>query len=139
MLQLRRAQDLLSQMRKCSVTLEETLSVIMEEFVGRHDPVARAKRQQVKKGNPTASVKTPVSRQAGPREPIQAHILHQVNLRDQRRCTHTNSRGKKCNQTRFIEIHHIQPVSQGGTHALENLMTLCSAHHGWVHRFQSPQ
>ncbi len=67
------------------------------------------------------------------REPIPATLLHQVNLRDERRCQFTNARDEKCAQTRWIEIHHKNPVSRGGRNALENLTTLCSAHHDWIH------
>jgi hypothetical protein len=63
------------------------------------------------------------------RTPIPAHIAHAVHLRDQRRCTETLPSGHRCNEGRWIDIHHIQPISQGGTHELANLITLCSAHH----------
>ena len=70
------------------------------------------------------------------RVPTPASILHQVNLRDQRRCTYTHGDGdsqKRCNQSRWTEIHHIIPVNQGGDNTLSNLTTLCSIHHQWVH------
>lgn len=67
------------------------------------------------------------------RKPISAELLHRINLRDERRCAFTNPKGERCKQTRWIEIHHKIPVSQGGMNASENLTTLCSAHHGWVH------
>ncbi len=31
------------------------------------------------------------------------------------------------------EVHHILPVSQGGTHATENLMSLCHSCHTKIH------
>ena len=34
-----------------------------------------------------------------------------------------------CNSTYRLEVHHIIPVSKGGTHAPENLTTLCWWHH----------
>ena len=71
--------------------------------------------------------------ESNPRTPIPMAILHQVNLRDQRRCMHVNDAGKRCDQSRWIEIHHKKPVSEGGEHTLENLITLCSTHHHWVH------
>lgn len=97
--------------------------------------------------NPPKLVKAPVAlqverasigakrepRQTHGREPIHAKLLHQINLRDQRRCQFTNVRGEKCNQTRWIEVHHIAPVSKGGPNTLENLRTFCSAHHKWIH------
>lgn len=152
MLKLRRVQDLLCQSRKRPVSLVEAIVSLTGDYLTKHDPVEMAKRQKVKTGlqkiepkielprgagkdqseqNPSKSVETPVSLQA--RAPIPAQILHQVNLRDQRRCTHTDSNGETCNQTRWIEIHHVKPVSLGGTNALQNLKTLCSAHHRWIH------
>ena len=153
MLQLRRAQDLMSQSRKRPVSLEEVLVTLTQDFLRREDPLEIAKRHCVKKGfaqnqsetgdaqKQTDSVEMPVALQAAPpaeklppkREPIPAALRHQVNLRDQRRCTHTNSQQKRCNQTRWIEIHHKIPVHQGGKNTLENLATLFSSHHDWVH------
>lgn len=34
---------------------------------------------------------------------------------------------------RFIHIHHIIPRIQGGTHDLDNLLTICRAHHEDIH------
>lgn len=166
MLRLRRAQDLLSQSKKRPVSLEETLQILCSEFLGRHDPLQKAKRQQVRKGSqerkreasqneessagskqtqkrtqpPTEGQSALVGKQVSrrvhamtKREPIPANILHQVNLRDQRRCTHESPTGSRCNQARWIEIHHKTPVRQGGGNTLENLITLCSAHHRYQH------
>ena len=41
-----------------------------------------------------------------------------------------------CRHAVFIDIHHIDPKANGGSHDPENLMTLCSAHHRAVHRGQ---
>lgn len=32
-----------------------------------------------------------------------------------------------------LHVHHILPRSRGGKHNMENLVTLCSAHHQWAH------
>ncbi|MBI2605109.1 MAG: HNH endonuclease [Deltaproteobacteria bacterium] len=145
MLRLRRVQDLLSQSRRCAISLEETLARLIGEFLSRHDPLERAKRRRVRKGfapaakpeskNPTDPLKTLVARQVRPgmREPIPAEVLHQVSLRDQRRCVFRKGNGERCSQSRWIEVHHKIPVGKGGENTLENLTTLCSAHHGWIH------
>ena len=39
-----------------------------------------------------------------------------------------------CHHTRFLEIHHIVPRSEGGGNDLGNLRLLCSLCHGLVHR-----
>jgi hypothetical protein len=84
--------------------------------------------------SPTEEVGELVTLRVGlQREPIPAALLHQVNLRDHRRCTESLPDGSRCNQSRWIEIHHKTPVSQGGENTLENLTTLCSAHHRLWH------
>jgi hypothetical protein len=41
----------------------------------------------------------------------------------------------------LLDIHHVRPLSEGGRHDPENLVTLCGAHHRAIHRgglFLSP-
>ena len=153
MLKLRRVQDLLSQAKRRALSLEEVLTELSNEFLRRHDPVAKARRSIVRKGSGSmsgsvaslgdssevlAAVK-PVAlqvqtKEAFKRTPISTGVLHQVNLRDQRRCTQQNDQGVRCNQSRFIEVHHQIPVSGGGQNTVDNLITLCSAHHQYIHR-----
>ena len=33
-----------------------------------------------------------------------------------------------------MDVHHLQPRSEGGKNTLENLITLCTAHHRAAHR-----
>jgi len=56
-----------------------------------------------------------------------------VLARDQHQC-----QAPGCHHTRFLEIHHLIPRAQGGTHAEENLITLCSACHRQRHSKQKP-
>jgi 5-methylcytosine-specific restriction endonuclease McrA len=39
-----------------------------------------------------------------------------------------------CKNTHFVDVHHLRPRSEGGKNRLENLITLCSAHHRATHR-----
>ncbi|MBI2605974.1 MAG: HNH endonuclease [Deltaproteobacteria bacterium] len=39
----------------------------------------------------------------------------------------------RCEQKRWLQVHHIKPVSLGGGNTLENLTTLCSGHHRMRH------
>jgi len=39
-----------------------------------------------------------------------------------------------CSHATFLDIHHIQPLSEGGRHEAKNLLGICSAHHRATHR-----
>ena len=91
------------------------------------DPIRKAERVIAKK-LPAAKQVHEVARQL--REPIPANLLHEVNLRDAGRCQFKN-----CGASHWTEIHHIRPLSMGGDNALENLMTVCSAHHKFMHDY----
>jgi hypothetical protein len=34
----------------------------------------------------------------------------------------------------FVDVHHLDPKADGGGHDIQNLLTLCAAHHRAVHR-----
>ena len=38
-----------------------------------------------------------------------------------------------CGATENLEVHHLLPRSQGGGDVLENLLTVCTKCHAWVH------
>ncbi len=127
---LKRAQDLLSQKNRKSCSLEETLDAALSEFLDRFDPVQKAKRAVAKVSvKPTQQqfLRTVVGR-----KPLPAALLHKIQLRDEGRCAFVHE-GKRCRSERWLEIHHILPVSHGGTNSLANLTTLCSTHHKHQH------
>lgn len=37
------------------------------------------------------------------------------------------------NRLRFLNVHHIKERIHGGTHDLDNLITVCRAHHADIH------
>lgn len=116
---LRRAQEVFR-----TRDLEETLEIVLELALKQKDPVEKARRN---------SMKTPVTASAknisNITRTIPQHIRHQVFVRDEGRCTFKN-----CGETKWIEVHHRLPLSQGGTHSLLNLVTLCQSHHRLLHR-----
>jgi hypothetical protein len=67
------------------------------------------------------------------RAPFTAIIKHQVNLKYHGRCGHIDNQGKRCSQSRFLEIHHKKPVSQGGSNDIDNLILYCHGHHKMEH------
>ncbi len=62
------------------------------------------------------------------RSVIPPRLRRQVLARDHNRCQYPG-----CLHTRFLQIHHRVPVSQGGRTELENLVTLCSRCHLRLH------
>ncbi len=67
-----------------------------------------------------------------PGEPNRATIPPSVRAavlaRDRHRCATPG-----CRSTHFLEVHHVKPRRQGGSNRAENLITLCSRCHGFIH------
>jgi predicted restriction endonuclease len=38
-----------------------------------------------------------------------------------------------CTSCRFLEAHHLEWLSMGGTHSMQNIALLCDAHHKQLH------
>ena len=128
--QLKRVQDLLAQKNRRHVGIQETLGILLSEYIERKDPVEKAIRQKDKlAGKPT---EVPAAAN-GKRTPKPAAITHRVNLRDRGQCTHIDAKGHRCTQTRWTEQHHLHLVSHHGVHSEKNLTTLCAAHHRHIH------
>jgi hypothetical protein len=127
MKKLRRVQDLLSQKRRMAASLENSLEELLEFYLERNDPLEKAKRNLPK------NLPGPGPGQNGTgRRPLTAQTKHQINLRDQGQCTHVDG-DKRCENRRWLEMHHRVPVSQGGLNEPNNLTTLCWAHHRMQH------
>jgi hypothetical protein len=75
----------------------------------------------------------PVRARVGTRaqQTIPPSVRRAVLQRDQHRC-----RVPGCKNATFLDLHHIQPRSEGGSNHPENLLTLCGAHHRAAHRGQ---
>lgn len=156
---LKRVQDLVSTRKKKPANLEETLEVLLELYLEKEDPVRKAERvkeKQIKKESEieiknliqpenqdrarcpavnrakdkpvTAQSSLPVKNSRY----IPAKLKHEITLRDQARCTHETG-GKRCEEKRWLDIHHILPVTRGGKHTRDNLTTLCKGHHLMLH------
>ncbi len=122
-------------------TVRNSRQSVRSETVGSQPVAGRAARTQVFGVQPLPGVR-PVSvdsgvsvpaKKNGRRVPIPAAILHQVHLRDGRRCTSICSNGRRCEHRRWLSVHHVLPVELGGQHLLENLVTLCESHHRGQH------
>lgn len=151
---LKKAQDLVSRQQRRSVslevTLEEALNTFLEKFSARRKVCVKtnAKTSQKhlvvqKPGEPSGDINNPPASKDEATTKINRRETNKtltpktkrwVLERDHHRCQHINARGERCSNTRFLDIHHLIQRARGGTHRLENLTTLCSAHHHWLHK-----
>ena len=65
---------------------------------------------------------------------IPAAFRHKLALRDLGKCSFVDRHGKRCNSGRWVQKHHVHHFAEGGSHDVENLETLCWAHHVMKHR-----
>ncbi len=104
------------EMVRSSKDAFEGAAVVGQQFTGTV-PVTRIEERSDRK-------KTDAGRR-----PLPAILVHQVRIRDQNRCQATLPGGEKCGARRWLDLHHRIPLSAGGGDSLENLTTLCRAHH----------
>jgi 5-methylcytosine-specific restriction endonuclease McrA len=133
----------------------------LNRYLDLIDPVRKAKRAIARKkrreailedgkiARCTNSVRNPACEKLGPahcsdsvdrpvRKKLTAADKNAVFARDEGRCTHRGLDGKRCNSDRWIDVHHIIGVAQGGTNHPSNLTTLCSTHHDLAHQLCLP-
>ena len=55
-------------------------------------------------------------------------IIRKTLLHANAKCEYTDSHGKHCQSTRYLQIDHIKSVSRDGGNELENLQVLCGVH-----------
>jgi hypothetical protein len=154
---LERVRALECQSQQSSVTRLEALKASLHLYIERKDPILKAQRvlakgknsregqkqtREMKKQTPGGQKQTRQAKeqtsegqtQKTKRTPLPAYVQHIVNLRDERRCTHINSRGERCTENKWLDLHHVTHVRDGGTNAPENLRTLCDYHHDLEHQ-----
>ena len=134
---LLQAQALLCSQSKKSATLEETLEAMTEFYLQKKDPVLKAERAEAliqKSGASQTEKPKRIPHMVLPNQRyLPAQIRHGVHLRDQGQCTRVDREGNRCSSRRWLDIHHVIPVWRGGPTTLENLVTLCRAHHQMIH------
>ncbi len=59
---------------------------------------------------------------------IPAPVRRAVYERDQNRCTFVDAAGRRCNETEWLEFHHVRPYGRGGDNSPENVFLVCRTH-----------
>ena len=100
-------------------SMQAVLETIISFYLDKRDPLRKSPTQSLKPVTGTVHIPRRSRREAL--------------KRDQARCAHIEANGERCKNSRYVELHHIIPRAEGGTHAPENLRVLCSAHHQMLH------
>jgi hypothetical protein len=155
---MKRSEDLLARKTGQSPSRGDAVRAAFSCFLRHEDPVVKAEdavrrkeKREAKRAHEAMSQKTEARTQhakssqpcvhkihRSKRVKLTAEEKHAVHARDQGRCTHIDQNGVRCSNRRWIEIHHIQQVCDGGGNDLSNLSTLCSFHHDLVHQLNLP-
>lgn len=127
---LQRLQDICSQKSRRNCNLEDTLEQLTDLALKKWDVL-----NQKSKHKPVASTAAQNPAQArsmlaSPRvkSARSAALKRQARRRSQDHCEYPG-----CQQRRFLQVHHITPLSKGGRDELSNLRVLCFSHHRTVH------
>ena len=159
---LLRLKDLLSTKKGRDCTLQEVLDFALETTIEKVDPIRKAKRakkrgekktKQEKELNSKVSKSPPMNKEnqesihvgkarpgtrSGSRKALPKSTVDAINRRDEAQCTYVASNSKRCTQTRWLDFHHVLEHSKGGSDDLQNLVTLCHAHHRLLHERNHP-
>ncbi len=141
---LKHVQDLVSSQSGKAANLEGTLRAALELYVEKKDPQKKAERAEQKKSLSTAAQALTPNTEPVPGQVksdpvivkqrfIPAHLEHAVRHRDGGQCTHQSTDGARCSEKRWLDIHHVQPLSEGGVTSLDNLTLVCRGHHQLIH------
>jgi 5-methylcytosine-specific restriction endonuclease McrA len=99
-------------------TLEEILHACLKRTI----EVCEKKRSGSNRPRPRKVETTPKGRT------IPTAVRREVWKRDAGKCTFVGTDGTRCNETHFIQFHHIIPFERGGPPTVENLTLHCAAH-----------
>lgn len=143
--EIKSVQDLVCQSKQNASSLKDTILEAIRFYRQHKDPVEKAKRakspkpdsSQAKQEDQLANQKNQSPKTRGNVYP--AALTHELILRDGNQCTDKNPDGTRCESRRWLDFHHLIPRSQDGTNTLENLVTICRAHHQLHHiKIQQP-
>ena len=146
---IREAQDLLGHQvpsGDLAEIVERGLDLLMDEvrkkrFGAGRRPRPRKTRREEEKASGTAA-KEPAAVEAKPEateEPgvacekprsryIPAEVRRAVHERDGEQCTFVDERGKRCPETRRLELDHAEGFARGAPHTVDSLRLRCKPH-----------
>jgi hypothetical protein len=117
---LRQAQELLSH----SVPSGDMATIFDQALIALLEKAARRKFAATARPGPRR-ISTPSSRN------VPAAVERKVWARDGGCCGFIGAAGRRCEERRFIEFHHVKPWALGGPPTAENIALRCRAHNAY--------
>ena len=65
---------------------------------------------------------------------VPAEVKRAVWVRDLGRCAFVGTDGRRCNESAFVEFHHVRPYAVGGEATVDNIQLRCRRHNGYEAR-----
>lgn len=107
--------------RDLATIIEVAVTEKLEQLEARRFGVTKAPRTDLENADTSGSSRY-----------IPAAVRRAVWSRDGGRCTYLDRHGRRCSETRGLELHHRNAYARGGDHQLDNLGLLCRAHNGYL-------
>ena len=89
--------------------------------------VEQLEKRKIGRDIASAKARVAASRQASRTRHVPAAVKRAVWARDQGRCAFVGTHGR-CEETAFVEFHHVRPFAVGGATDVDNLQLRCRAH-----------
>jgi 5-methylcytosine-specific restriction endonuclease McrA len=108
----------------------DVMKATLAEYRDRRSPAARQARREARNGanRPDSRRREWNSAQSAESRHIPDAVRDEVFVRDSGRCSFVAADGTRCQCTKGIQVDHINPFANGGTHDPSNLRLLCGAH-----------
>ena len=131
----KRVRSLLSTKYPNVSNFEMIFDILMTGYLDRHSPESRMKKRERRGdrgagcGDHGESGKKGKKRTGAERtRHIPQSVRDEIFVRDGGRCAFTGTDGRRCEETKNLQIDHIIPYAKGGDNSPENLRLLCAQH-----------
>ncbi len=93
--------------------IEEAVTEKIEKLESRRYGTTKNPRKDLEETDTSASSRY-----------IPAPVRRAVYERDQHRCTFVDPSGRRCDETEWLEFHHVEPYGRGGDHSPDNIFLM---------------
>ena len=106
----------------------DVMKATLTEYRDRHSPAARQARREARNGANGPDSRRREWKDATKSRHVPEETRDEVFVRDDGQCTFVAPDGTRCQCTKGLQIDHVKPFANGGTHDPSNLRLLCGAH-----------